>query len=615
MSTRRIAGGAIDRRSLARLAGAFVLAAAVPALGEDDESVRLNAFFETVFQRDLARSPIRQSRLGLGHDNDKWDDISDARRVADAALVRGDLEALRGFDVSRLNPQAKLSYRMFELACEDQLRLFNLRWDDYLVTQMGGMHTRVPITLQNSHPIKTRADAAAYVARLHGVKPLMDQLVVELKTQEAKGVVPPKFIFPLTIDASRNVVTGRPFDDGPKDSPLYADFKAKVEKAGFAQADRDELVAKALAGLNEGVGPGYRALIAHLEAVQATARDDAGVWKLPDGGAYYRAMLQHYTTLPMTADDLHALGLKEIERMHGEMRAIMQKTGFTGSLQDFFKYVRTDPKFYYPDTDAGRAQYVADAKALLAEVRSRAHEVLDIQPKADVVVRPVEAWREKSAAKAFYSSPPEDDSSPGIFYVNLYDMGAAPKYELAVTLYHEAVPGHHVETVVGQEIPGLPRFRKFASIAAYSEGWGLYAERLTKEMGLYQDPYSDFGRLALSVMRAARLVVDTGMHAKKWTREQATQFMDDNMPSTHYDNQREIDRYVVIPGQAVAYEVGMLKIVDLREKAKAALGSRFDIRAFHDVVVGNGPVPLPILEENVDAWIKTGGGFPPGRPA
>jgi uncharacterized protein (DUF885 family) len=247
---------------------------------------------------------------------------------------------------------------------------------------------------------------------------------------------------------------------------------------------------------------------------------------------------------------------------------------------------------------------VADAERLLEAIDGRADEIIGVKPKAGVVVKPVEAWREKTAAKAFYDSPPQDGSRPGIFYINLYDMGAAPKYELPVLLYHETIPGHHVETVVAYELKDLPKFRKFASISAFSEGWSLYSEVLPREIGLYQDPYDDFGRLSLSLLRAVRLVVDTGIHAKKWTREEAVAYMDQNMPSSHYDNQREIDRYTVWPGQATTYYVGMQKILFLRGKAREALGDAFDIRTFHDVVLGDGPLPLPLLEKNVDDYIN-----------
>ena len=287
------------------------------------------------------------------------------------------------------------------------------------------------------------------------------------------------------------------------------------------------------------------------------------------------------------------------------MRDILSQVSFQGTLTDFFKHVREDEKFYYPDTDAGRAQYLADAATLLAGALSREHQIFGRVPQASVVVRPVEPYREKSAQKAFYQNPPLDGSRPGIFYINLYDMHAAPKYELPVVLYHEAVPGHHIETVVAQELPDLPKFRKLASIAAFSEGWCLYAERLAQKKKKKHKPKEKNNRLTLSLMRAARLVVDTGLHAKRWTREQATAYFDQNMPSSHFNNQREIDRYIVDPGQATAYYVGMLKIVELRDRARQALGQRFDLKEFHDVVLGSGPLPLPVLEENTEAWIQS----------
>ncbi|HEY6927237.1 MAG TPA: DUF885 domain-containing protein, partial [Steroidobacteraceae bacterium] len=278
--------------------------------------------------------------------------------------------------------------------------------------------------------------------------------------------------------------------------------------------------------------------------------------------------------------------------------------GFSGTLQQLFVHMREDRKYYYADSEQGRAQYLADANSLLDQARARESDVFGLKPKIGVEVRPVEAWRERAAPKAFYSGPPPDGSRPGIFYINLYDMGAAPKYQLPATLYHEAVPGHHIETVVAYELTDVPRFRRFASVAAFSEGWGLYAERLAKEMGLYRDAAADFGRLSLALMRAARLVVDTGIHSQHWTQAQAIDYFDTNTPASHYDNQREIERYVVLPGQATSYMVGMMKLVELRSRAQEALGAKFDIRAFHDVVLGSGPLPLPLLEDNVNAWLR-----------
>lgn len=591
------------RRDFLTLSGGTFASAVLPAWADNSDDARLNAFFEAVFQRNLDRSPIEQSRLGIKRNQDKWDDISEAHEIEDASLTRSDLARLHAFDFAKLSAQAKLSYRMFEYLANDSLNLFAFRRDTYLVSQMGGLHTRVPITLLNNHPIANVSDAEAYIARLEDVRPLMAELVARLIEQEQGGVRLPGFIYPLVIAPSQNVIAGAPFDTTGKDSPLLADFQAKA-MAKFAPAHAESLVARATKALTGSVGPGYRSLIAHLMDAQKSATNEAGVWRFRDGGAYYQAMLQHYTTLPLSPEALHRIGLAEVARIRGEMAGVARQLGFKGTLSDFFKTVRNDPQSYYADSAAGRAQYVADAKSLLSGVLAREGEFLGTKPKADIVVRPVEAWRASSAAKAFYQSPPADGSRPGIFYINLYDMKAAPKYELAVELYHEGVPGHHIETEIGQEIPGLPSFRKFASIAAYSEGWALYAEGLADELGLYHGPYEEFGRLSLAMMRAARLVVDTGIHAQKWTRDQAIAFFDDNMPGTHYDNAREIDRYIVLPGQANAYEVGKNEILKLRTEAKQALGSRFVLKDFHDAVVDNGPLPLPILADTVHAWIE-----------
>lgn len=567
------------------------------------ESERINAFFESVFARNLARSPIQQSRMGIKTSQDRWDDISEERQIEDERQARADRVELAKFDVDRLDEPSRLSYRLLERNLQEGLRGFQWRRHDYLVTQMGGIHRRIATTLLTSHPIAERADAEAYIARLMRVKPLLEQLVTELRRQEAAGIQPPRFVYDLTIGEATNLVKGRPFDSGA-DCPMLADFRAKLAATKWTALEQTELLGRAEAALREGFGPGYRQLIEHLRAAQKSATDVAGAWKLPDGAAFYRYSLESYTTLPQEPEQLHELGLREVARIHGEMRALMQRVGFVGSLQDFFRSVRENPRLYYSDSAAGREEYLADTRKLLAQIRARQGEVLGLTPKADVVVRPVEPWREQSAAKAFYQGPSQDGSRPGIFFVNLYDMHAAPRYQLAAVLYHEAIPGHHVETAIAYELPALPRFRKFDSVAAFSEGWGLYSETLAKEMGFYQDPYEDFGRLSLGLMRAARLVVDTGLHYKRWTREQGIAYFDDNTSGSHYDNQREVERYIVLPGQATSYAVGMLKIMELRARARSALGERFDLRAFHDVVLGSGPLPLPIVEENVEAWIR-----------
>lgn len=588
------------------MAALALLTWSVPAaFAAGTETQRINEFFEQVFERSLLRSPLRQTRLGLKTQQDRWDDISERRQLEEAELVRGDLRQLRDFDFQKLDATAQLSYRLFERNSREALQAFEWRHSNYLVTQMGGLHRRVATTLLNEQSISDRADAEAYIARLRGVLPLMKELVTQLQAQAKRGVQPPRFVYDLTLSESENLLKGRPFEPAADDGAILADFRAKLAKASFSAADTEALLNQARAALLEGFGPGYRILIDELRTAQRTASDEAGVWKLPRGADYYRFSIESYTTLPLAPAEIHELGLKEVARIHDEMRVIMKQVGFVKSLQEFFTHMREDPRYYYADTDDGRAQYMKEASLLLAAVKQRQREFVSKVPGADVTVERVPAWREQSSAKAYYHNPSEDGSRPGVFYINLYDMQAAPRYLLPVVLYHEAIPGHHMEVAISYELGDLPRFRKHNSVAAYSEGWGLYSERLAAEMGLYGDPYQHFGRLTMELMRAARLVVDTGLHDRRWSREQAVAYLDANMPGSRYDNQREIDRYIVLPGQATSYAVGMLKIVELRERAQQALGRKFQLTRFHDVVLGSGPLPLPMLEENVSAWIAT----------
>jgi len=340
-----------------------------------------------------------------------------------------------------------------------------------------------------------------------------------------------------------------------------------------------------------------------LEAHAEVATTEDGVWKLPDGKAYYETRLEARTTTDMSAEEIHQLGLSETERIHGEMREIMALVGFEGSLQEFFEFMRTDEQFYLPNTPEGRAEYIAGAEEIIAGMEARLTEVFNRFPEADMVVKAVEPFRERSAGKAFYQRPSADGSRPGTYYANLYRMEDMPTYQMEALAFHEGTPGHHMQIAIQQELDDVPSFRRFSGVTAYSEGWGLYSEYFPKEMGFYQDPFSDFGRLAMELWRAARLVVDTGLHDKQWTREEAVQWLLDNTPNPEGDAIKAIDRYIVMPGQATAYKIGMNKILELRARAESELGAAYDIRDFHDVVLANGPVPLSILEENVEAYI------------
>jgi uncharacterized protein (DUF885 family) len=342
-----------------------------------------------------------------------------------------------------------------------------------------------------------------------------------------------------------------------------------------------------------------------MERQKEMTTTDDGAWKLPEGDAYYAHRLKMMTTTDMTATEIHELGLSEVDRIHGEMRDIMKTVEFDGTLQEFFTYLKEEPRFTYEDSDAGREAYLKEATRIIDVMTERLDEVFLRQPKAKLEVRRVEAFREKSAGKAFYNRPALDGSRPGYYYANLYKISDMPKYQMEALAYHEGNPGHHMQLSIAQELEGIPQFRKQNRVTAYTEGWGLYSEYFPKEMGFYEDPYSDFGRLAMELWRAARLVVDTGLHDKKWSREKAIDYLLENTPNPENDCIKAIERYIVMPGQATAYKIGMNKILDLRAMAKDKLGDKFDIREYHDVVIASGPVPLNILEERVEAWVAS----------
>ncbi|WP_395620466.1 DUF885 domain-containing protein, partial [Sphingorhabdus sp.] len=454
------------------------------------------------------------------------------------------------------------------------------------------------------HRVDTKSDARAYVSRLYGLGPGMMEAIAQAKTRAANGIMPPKWVFPYVINDARNVITGAPFDDGP-DAPLYADFKGKVAKLKISQTEKDLLIADAAQALNASVKPAYEALIAEMTAQEKVAGADDGVWRFKDGAGYYAERLANYTTTNMTPDQIHNLGLAQVARIHKEMRVVQKKMGVKGDLQAYFNYMRTEPKFYAPETAEGRALYLSETQKAQDAVTPLLPKWFGVLPKAPLVVKPVEAFREKSAGKAFYQSPSPDGSRPGTYYANLYKMADMPLTEVEALFYHEGVPGHHMQRAIQTELKDVPAFRQFGGVTAYSEGWGLYAEKLGKDMGLYTDPARDFGRLQLELHRAIRLVVDSGLHHKRWTREKAIKYVEDNSADAPGGIVKAIERYIIYPGQATAYMVGRLKISDLRDKAQKALGKKFDIRGFHDTVLKSGPVPLDVLEEQVDGWIAS----------
>ena len=569
------------------------------------QSQSLNEWFDARYEDNLARSPMGQTYLGRKAAQDKLDDASQIARDETAALTEQWLKDMRKrFDIDRLDAQSKLSYRLFEFASEDELASHDFSQNEYVFQHMSGPHSNLPSFMINFHTISDVKDAEAYVERLVAIEEYIAQHIDRAESQVASGVVLPQFVYAKLMPAARNVITGAPFS-AQEDSPLLADFKSKLEAIDIGPVDKQQLRRRAEAALTNSVGPAYQSLIDMFARHEAIATDEDGVWKLPNGEAYYQARLKHYTTTDLTANEIHEIGLSEVARIQDEMREIMTQVEFDGTLKDFYTHLRTDPKFVYPNTDAGREAYIQEATAIIDDMKGRLDSLFITKPKADMIVKRVEPFREDTAFGAFYNQPALDGSRPGTYYINLKDVAEQPKYLAQALAYHEGIPGHHMQIAIGMELEGLPKFRTLGGHTAYIEGWALYAEAVPKELGLYTDPYSDFGRLSMEIFRAARLVVDTGIHSKKWTREQAVKYYLDNIPNPEGDVRAEIDRYIVWPGQATAYKIGMLKIIELRKNAEDTLGEKFDIRDFHDVILANGSVPLSVLEELVDEWVET----------
>ena len=587
---------------------------AAPAAPAQSEDARLAAFFEQAFQERIALSPQQMTSLGLRTDYDKLDDNTDAAAERSLALAERQLLQLNDqFNPRTLSDESRLSWRLFDYGVE-QARLSN-RWRDrgYQFAANGNPTTGLPVFMINNHRVDSVSDAEAYVARLVEAERVMGEISATLRARAAAGVISPVFVFAPTLANTGAIISGAPFDNGA-DNPVWADFQRKIGALDADAATKERLLAEGRAALTGPWRRGYQGVLAALAEVgaQAAAMPDnaGGVWRLPDGEAFYNARLRLSTTTDLTADQIHEIGLAEVARLQGEMQTIMTQVGFEGSLQEMFAFLKTDPRFQYPNTPEGKEQYLTDARAFIAQVMEAAPQYFSDLPESALEVRAVEPWREATASIAFYNSPAPDGSRPGIYYVNLSDMTQVLKPQIEGISYHEGAPGHHFQIAYAQEMEGLPRFRRFGGYGAYAEGWGLYAERLGKEMGFYEDPYSDFGRLSTELWRAVRLVTDTGLHAKRWSREEAIDYFRRNSLLSERDIVKEVERYLTNPGQATSYKIGELKIMQLRARAQTALGARFDIRDFHAVVLGSGSVPLDVLEDQVEAWIAAGGGAP-----
>lgn len=574
------------------------------------ETERLNQWFEKKYEEQLHFSPIQLTFQGRKDLYGQLDDMSEKAQLDQVAWQKASVEEMdKTFDYDKLSDEGKFSYDLWNLQYENARDGVPFLGNGYAFDQMNGAQSFLPTLLISFHKVEEESDYTAYVSRVKAVAQAFDQLLERARKSAGQGVRPPKFAYEGVIDQSRKVITGAPFSAG-KDSAIWADAQAKADalvKSGKINAERAAaLKEEARKALLEQFKPAYERVIAWSEEeLPKAAVNAAGVGTAHSNGkAYYEYQLRQMTTTNMTAEEIHALGLKEVERIKGEMNALKDKVGFKGDLDAFFAFIDSDPRFKYPNTDAGRQGYIDDASKAIANIKKELPNYFGLLPKADLVVKRVEAFREQDGAAQHYFPGTPDGSRPGVYYAHLSDMNAMPKPSLEVIAYHEGLPGHHMQISIAQELTGVPKFRTQAGFTAYAEGWGLYSEWLAKEMpNTYQDPYSEFGRLSSEMWRAIRLVVDTGLHAKGWTEQQAVEYFDANSAVPLAAIKSEVRRYLIMPGQATAYKIGMIRIQQLRKKAETELGDKFDIKGFHDTVLGGGALPLTLLERRVDQWI------------
>jgi uncharacterized protein (DUF885 family) len=591
-----------------------VTTATPAAVAEQTESQRLNAWFDTKYEERLQFSPIQMTFLGRKDRYSEMDDMSVEAQDRQLEWQRQSVaEMEREFDYASLDIEAQTSWDIWKYQYEQAARGAEFRYNGLTFEQMNGAQSFLPTFLISFHNVEEAADFEALISRIRGSARALEQLIEQAVESSNRGVITPGFALAGVIDQSRKVIAGTPFSEGGE-SAVWTDAKssvqALVESEKLSQLVADDLLVQTRAALLEDFGPAYEKIIAWAESEMSKVPEvSTGLISQPNGLNYYNFLLAAQTTTDLTADEIHEIGLVEVARLRAEMEAVKELTGFQGSLQDFFVMLREtkdDERFYYPDNDEGRQGYIDDATLAIENIKATLPDYFGTLPKADLEVRRVEAFREQPGAAQHYYSGTPDGSRPGIYYAHLSDMTAMPKSEMEVIAYHEGLPGHHMQISIAQELEGIPQFRTRAGFTAYSEGWGLYSERLASEMpGTYADPYSQFGRLTSEMWRAIRLVVDTGLHAKGWTEQQAIEYFANNSSVPLTAIRSEVQRYIVMPGQATSYKIGMNKFLDLREQARTELGDKFDIRTFHDTVLLGGAMPLALLERRVNQWIET----------
>ena len=572
------------------------------------ESARLHHWFEEIYQQQLAFSPMQLTHSGSRLHYDKIDDFSEKALSQRLNWLNSvSQQMVESFNHKLLDPESRTSYDLWLYQLKIANQGYAFRHSEYIFNQLFSLHASLPQFMLNSHRVESPQDMWDYISRLNHLGRAIRQLTARSDTNLHHGVVYPAFALEAIARQSQSLITGQPFTAG-EHSVLWQDSLNKInglkQQMLITQAQAEAMQLAVSQALTEQVAPAYRQLIDWCQANLALAPEvNTGIWQRANGEDYYAYQLSFHTTTSLNAKEIHQLGLAEVSRLTAEMKQLKQQLQFDGSLADFFQFIREDKRFFYPDTDEGRQAYLNDSKAYLDNMAEKLPDYFNKIPTTPLEVRRVEAYREQAGAAQHYMAGSPDGLRPGVYYAHLIDMSAMPKPEMEAIAYHEGLPGHHLQISIAQQLSHLPTFRRTARSTVYTEGWALYAEYLAKEMGAYQDPYSEFGRLMTEIWRAVRLVVDTGLHAKQWTEQDAIDYFRAHTPINDNAIVAEVQRYLMFPGQATAFKIGMNEIIRLRQQAQAHFGPRFDIRAFHDLILTGAALPLHLLQQRLDDWI------------
>ena len=560
------------------------------------------AIIEDYSHWQLSSSPMLQAYRGLKSNYGKWDDISDAYAQEQLQQTQEFLDRINQLNLAALDQQSLLSIELLKEELEQDIKLNEYRLINFPVNQMFGLHSEIPNFLINIHQVSNISDARHYIDRVNGVEASIDQLIEQLKLREAKGIRPPKFVYDSVITACESFITGFPINNSKIHNVIWSDFLQKIEPLNLYDSSANILKEKLEYRLKKDFAPAYRKLINHLKQQEQFASKDTGLHQFDNGKAFYNLRLQAITTTDLTAEAIHLLGLSEIERIKADITELLPQLG-QPSIAALFDYTRNEKSLYFENND----EAIRTSKAYIKAMNAKLPKAFIDIPAIPMEVQAVESYRESSAPVAFYQSPSDDGRRPGRYYMNAAKLNEMPKFQFEALAYHETIPGHHLQTIYAQQSKGIPEFRRHIHFTAYSEGWGLYAETLAKELGAYQDPWNEYGRLLMELWRANRLVIDTGLHYYGWDIEQALAFRLANTPFSKEDSINAIQRYLVMPGQATAYKVGQLKFLELKRMAENQLGRKFNLPAYHAYILQLGPLPLTLLEKEVKAWIQAQG--------